>query len=196
MVKYVARTKLYKGRNLNQMEPSAVFGTYSTRSKAESAVDVLKSAGFSNTDISVLLPEDSGSQEFFIEEGSKASQGAAVGAGSGAALGGAMGWLIGIGALAIPGLGPVVGAGPLLAALAGTAMGGTLGGLTGALVGMGIPEHEATNYERDLRTGRVLVATHCETAEEINRARHIFSKTGAQNMATSLGTGWETERAA
>ena len=169
-----------------------IFAIYSTRGKAESAVDALKGVGFSNTDISVLLPDDSGSEEILnelpIEQSGRSPQGAALGAGSGAALGGAIGWLIGIGALAIPGLGPVIGAGPLLAILAGAGIGGTVGGFTGALVGMGIPENEARVVEGDIKKGRVLVATHCETQEEINRARKVFSQSDAQNLGTSLET--------
>jgi hypothetical protein len=109
-------------------------------SEAASVVDGLKAAAFSNSDISVLMPDRSGTKDFAVDNSTKAPEGAATGAGTGAVLGGGLGWLAGIGALAIPGLGPLIAAGPIMAALAGVAVGGTVGGLTGALVGMGIPE--------------------------------------------------------
>ena len=114
--------------------------------QAASVVDRLKAAGFSNSDISVLMPDRSGTKDFAVDNSTKAPEGAATGAGTGAVLGGGLGWLAGIGALAIPGLGPLIAAGPIMAALTGAAVGGTVGGLTGALVGMGIPEYEAKRY--------------------------------------------------
>src|SRR6478672_5946902 len=122
---------------------TAVFGIYSTRSAVERTVDELKMAGFRNTDISVLFPENAGTKDFAVDKGTKAPEGAATGAGSGVVVGGTLGWLAGIGALAIPGLGPFIAAGPIMAALAGAGVGGTVGGIVGALVGMGIPEYEA-----------------------------------------------------
>jgi hypothetical protein len=164
----------------------SVFGIYLKRSDMESAVAALRDAGFSNSDISVLLPEDVvGSAELVAEKGTKAPEGAAYGAGSGAAVGGALGWLVGVGALAIPGIGPVVAAGPLLAALAGIGVGGALGGFTGVLIGAGIPEEEAKKYEGRLLKGGILVAIHCETLEEIKRAKSIMEATGAQDVASS-----------
>ena len=137
---------------------TAVFGIYSNRTGAESGVDALKAAGFSNTDISVLLPENTGTKDFAHEKNTKAPEGASKGAGTGALLGGGLGWLVGIGALAIPGLGPFIAAGPIMAALAGAGVGGAVGGLTGALIGMGIPEYEAKRYEG--RDGGILLSLH------------------------------------
>src|SRR5262245_18068406 len=126
---------------------TAVFGIYRTRAGVERAVDELRSTGFRNTDISVLFPENVGTKDFAHEKHTKAPEGAATGAGTGAVVGGTLGWLAGIGALAIPGLGPFIAAGPIMAALAGVGVGGAIGGITGALVGMGIPEYEAKRYE-------------------------------------------------
>jgi hypothetical protein len=166
----------------------SVFGIYLTRSDIESAVDALKKAGFSNSDVSILLPENVKSGELTTDHSTKAPEGAAVGAGSGAAVGGALGWLVGVGALAIPGIGPVIAAGPLLAALAGIGIGGALGGFAGSLVGMGIPEYEAKKYEGRLLKGGILVAVHCDTEEQANRAKEVLQSTGAQDLATSRET--------
>src|ERR1700689_4113171 len=126
---------------------TAVFGIYSQYANLENGVDALKSAGFRSTDISVLFPENVGTKDFAHEKGTKAPEGATAGAGSGAVVGGALGWLVGIGALAIPGLGPFIAAGPIMAALAGAGAGGIVGGIAGALIGMGIPEDEAKSSE-------------------------------------------------
>ena len=174
----------------------SVFGIYLTRSEVESAVTALRDAGFSNSDVSVLLPENLGSRELATEKGSKAPEGAAVGAGSGAAVGGALGWLVGIGALAIPGVGPVIAAGPIVAALAGIGVGGALGGFTGALIGVGIPEYEAKRYEGRLLKGGILVAVHCETPEEIKRAKGLLEVTGAEDIASSAEASVDRKSAA
>jgi len=125
----------------------SLLGIYSSRSSVENAISVLRDSGFSNSDVSVLLPENLGSRELATEKETKAPEGATAGAGSGAVIGGALGWLVGIGALAIPGLGPFIAAGPIMAALAGAGVGGAVGGVAGALVGLGIPEYEAKGYE-------------------------------------------------
>src|SRR6266705_5287089 len=130
---------------------TAVFGIYPNYASVENGVDGLKTAGFSNRDISVLFPQSAGSKDFAHEKGTKAPEGATAGAGTGLVLGGAMGWLMGVGALAIPGLGPFIAAGPIMAALGGAAAGAALGGLTGALIGMGIPEYEAKRYEGKIK---------------------------------------------
>src|SRR6185295_10348659 len=135
------------------MARKSVFGIYPTLDAVEGAVDALKSAGFRNTDISVLLPDSLGTKDFAHEKGTKAPEGATAGAGTGAVAGGVLGWLVGIGALAIPGLGPFIAAGPIMAALAGAGVGGAVGGLTGALIGMGIPEYEAKRYEGRVKQG-------------------------------------------
>src|SRR5689334_6012118 len=139
---------------------TAAFGIYSNRTDVENAVDRLKAAGYRNTDISVLFPENVGTKDFAHEKHTKAPEGATTGAGTGAVVGGTLGWLAGIGALAIPGVGPFIAAGPIMAALGGAAIGGTVGGLTGALIGLGIPEFEAKKYEGKIRAGNVLISVH------------------------------------
>jgi hypothetical protein len=163
----------------------SVFGIYSSRSAVESAVSALKSAGFQHSDVSVLLPENLGSKEIATEKNTKAPEGATTGAGSGAVIGGTLGWLVGIGALAIPGLGPFIAAGPIMAALAGMGVGGAVGGVTGALVGMGIPEFEAKRYEGRLQKGGILMSVHCDTSEEIKRGKEILERTGAEDVSTA-----------
>jgi hypothetical protein len=151
----------------------------------EMGVDGLKAAGFSNRDISALLPESAGSKDFAHEKGTKAPEGATTGAGTGVVLGGAMGWLLGVGALAIPGLGPFIAAGPIMAALAGAGVGGAVGGITGALIGMGIPEYEAKRYEGRVKDGGILLSVHCDTSDEIKRAKQVLERTGAQDVSSS-----------
>src|SRR5579862_261096 len=158
---------------------TAVFGIYSTRSDASTAVDLLRNAGFRNTDISVLLAENEGTKDFAHEKNTKTTEGAAAGAASGALLGGALGWLAGIGALAIPGIGPFIAAGPIMGALAGAGTGGVVGGLIGALVGMGIPEYEAKRYEGMVKHGGILMSVHCDNSDWVKRAKNILEQTGA-----------------
>lgn len=163
----------------------SVFGIYLTRSDVESVGAALRDAGFSSSDVSVLFPEDLGAKELATEKSTKAPEGAAVGAGSGAAVGGVLGWLVGVGAVVIPGIGPVVAAGPLVAALAGIGVGGALGGFTGALIGVGIPEYEAKRYEGRVLNGGILLAVHCETSEEIKRAKGLMEITGAEDISST-----------
>lgn len=164
---------------------TAVFGIYPTYTAVETAVDALRAAGFRNADISALFPENSGTREFAHEKNTKAPEGATTGAGTGVVLGGAMGWLLGIGAIAIPGLGPFIAAGPIMAALAGAGVGGTVGGITGALVGMGIPEYEAKRYEGRVKDGGVLLSVHSDSSDWTKRAKEILKSTGAQDIASS-----------
>ncbi len=164
---------------------TAAFGIYKTRVGAEEAVNALKAAEFRNTDISVLFPENEGTKDFAHEKNTKAPEGAATGAGTGAVLGGALGWLAGIGALAIPGVGPLIAAGPIMAALAGAGVGGTLGGLTGALVGMGIPEYEAKRYEGRVKEGGILLSVHCDDSKWTKRAKEILEQTGAEDVSST-----------
>jgi hypothetical protein len=163
----------------------SVFGIYSSRSGVENAVTALRDAGFQQSDVSVLLPENLGNREIATQKNTKAPEGATAGAGSGAVIGGTLGWLVGIGALAIPGLGPFIAAGPIMAALAGAGVGGAVGGVTGALVGMGIPEYEAKRYEGRLQKGGILVSVHCDTSEEVKRAKDILQRTGAEDISTA-----------
>jgi uncharacterized protein (TIGR02271 family) len=164
---------------------TAVFGIYPERSGAERGVDTLKAAGFRNTDISVLFPEGQGTKDFAHEKHTKAPEGAATGAGTGAVLGGGLGWLVGIGALAIPGIGPFIAAGPIVAALAGVGVGGAVGGITGALIGMGIPEYEAKRYEGHVKNGGILLSVHSDNSEWTSKAKDILKATGAKDIAST-----------
>ena len=161
----------------------AVFGIYRTQSGLANVVQMLRDARFANSDVAVLLPESVSGRELGTQKASKAPEGATAGAGSGAVLGGILGWLVGIGSLAIPGVGPFIAAGPIVAALAGAGVGGAVGGLTGALVGMGIPEYEAKRYEGRLTAGGILLSVHCDTSEEIDQAKRILERTGAEDIA-------------
>jgi hypothetical protein len=160
-----------------------VFCLVRTEAQAIRIVEQLKAAGFSHNDISVLFPDKAGTRDFAHEQHTKAPEGAAAGAGTGGVLGGTLGWLVGIGALAIPGLGPFIAAGPIMAALSGAAAGAALGGLTGALIGLGIPEYEAKRYEGKVKEGNLLISVHTEDSTERARARQIFEQEGAEDIA-------------
>ncbi len=164
---------------------TAVFGIYKTRASAEHAVDGLLDAGFLKDDISVLLPDSSSSREFAHERNTKAPEGMTAGVTTGGAIGGTLGLLAGIGALAIPGVGPLIAAGPLMAALAGVGVGGAVGGLLGALIGLGIPEYEAKRYEGFIKAGGVLLSVHCNTSEAITRAKGLLKHTGAEDISST-----------
>lgn len=151
----------------------------------ENGVDALRQAGFRSTDISVLFPDNRGTKDFAHEKNTKAPEGAATGAGSGMVIGGALGWLAGIGALAIPGLGPFIAAGPIMGLLGGMGAGGAIGGIAGALIGMGIPEYEAKRYEGRIREGGVLLSVHCDESDWIKRAKEILEATGAKDISSS-----------
>ena len=153
-----------------------------TRDQVDNVVHKLRASGFSNNDISVLFPDPQGSRDFAHEQHTKAPEAALAGAGAGGALGGALGVLVGIGALAIPGLGPFIAAGPVMAALGGVAAGATIGSVTGALVGLGIPEFEAKRYEGKIKGGNLLLSVHAETADEIACARAICEVEGAEDI--------------
>ena len=166
----------------------AVFGIYSTRAAVEHVTDALVQARFPTSDISVLLPESqagTGSKEMGTEKATKAPEGTAAGATAGGVIGGTLGVLAGVGLLAIPGLGPFIAAGPIMAGLAGLGVGGAVGGVTGALVGMGIPEFEAKRYEDRLKKGGILLSVHCDTAEEIKRAKEVLKRTGAEDVSST-----------
>jgi len=164
---------------------TAVFGIYPTYQALESAVETLRDTGFRNTDLSFLMAENVGSKDLVHRKASKAPEGAVAGAGSGVVLGGALGWLVGIGALTIPGLGPLVAAGPVIAALAGAGAAGTTGGLLGGLIGMGMPEYEAKRYEGRVRKGGILLSVHCDDSTWARRARETLGGTGAEDIAAS-----------
>ena len=164
---------------------TAVFGIYSSGDHAERAVDTLLNAGFTNQDISVLLPDTRSTRDFAHTKETKAPEGTATGVTAGGVIGGALGVLVGVGALAIPGLGPFIAAGPIMAGLAGLGVGGAVGGLVGALVGLGIPEYEAKRYEGRVKNGGTLLSVHCDTSGQIERAKEILKATGAEDIASA-----------
>lgn len=163
----------------------SVFCIATTTTQAERIIEQLKGAGFTRDDISVVLADKGGTRDFAVEHGTKAPEGAAAGATTGAVLGGVLGWLAGIGTLAIPGLGPLIAAGPIMAALSGAAAGGTLGGITGTLIGLGIPEFEAKKYEGRVKSGGVLLSVHSENSAETDAAKGIFEAAGAEDISTA-----------
>jgi hypothetical protein len=163
----------------------AVFGIYDSTAQAERAVDMLLRAGFSNNDISVLLPDDQSTREFAHKKDTKAPEGTTTGGVAGGVIGGTLGVLAGIGAIAIPGVGPFIAAGPIMGGLAGLGVCGAVGGLIGALVGMGMPEYEAKRYEGRLKKGGVLLSVHCDTSDEISRAKELLKGTGAQDISSA-----------
>jgi Protein of unknown function (DUF3341) len=163
----------------------AVFGIYSNREALERAVQALRSAGFSAEDVAILGPETLGAHKVGTEKSTKAPEGAAAGAGTGLVLGGALGWLAGVGALAIPGVGPLIAAGPILGALAGAGVGSAVGGIAGALVGTGIPEFEAKRYQEEISHGHILLSVHSDTPEERERAKTILEETGAEDISVA-----------
>src|SRR5450432_605696 len=168
---------------------TAVFAIYRDRSHVERGVDALVGDGFRTEDISVLLPDNVGTKDFAHEKNTKAPEGTAAGAGTGVVVGGTLGLLAGIGALAIPGLGPFIAAGPIMGALAGAGTGGVVGGMIGALIGMGIPEYEAKRYEGIVREGGILLSVHCDNSDWVKRAKDIMEHTGANDVASAGEAG-------
>jgi hypothetical protein len=171
---------------------TAVFGIYKNSMAAERAVDRILAAGFSNNDISVLLPDSQSSKEFAHEKNTKMPEGTATGVTAGGAIGGTLGLLAGIGSLAIPGVGPFIAAGPIMGALAGLGVGGAVGGMVGALVGMGIPEYEAKRYEGRVKDGGVLLSIHCDGSHDVSRAKDLLKQTGADDIASAGEKGVST----
>ena len=163
----------------------AVFGIYTTSNQAEAAVNQLMSQGFSGDDISVLMEDSNSSRQFAHEKNTKVPEGTTTGATAGGVIGGTLGLLAGLGALAIPGVGPLIAAGPIMGTLAGIGAGGTVGGLIGALVGVGIPEYEAKRYEGRIKDGGVLLSVHCSTSNEIDRAKEALKRSGAQDISST-----------
>jgi hypothetical protein len=164
---------------------TAAFGIYRTQSDVEYAVDLMRAEGFRNTDISVLFPENRGTKDFAVEKNTKAPEGTATGVTTGAVVGGTLGWLAGIGALAIPGVGPLIAAGPIVAALTGVGVGGAIGGIAGALIGMGIPEYEAKRYEGRIKEGGILLSVHCDDSKWTRKAKELLERTGATDIAST-----------
>ena len=161
----------------------AVICIAKTQAQAETIVSRLESAGVSTSDISVLMPDRSGSRDFAHEHNTKAPEGATIGGSAGGVAGGVLGLLAGIGALAIPGVGPFIAAGPIMAALSGAAVGATLGGITGALVGLGMPEYEAKQYEDKVKGGNILVSVHTYDNDEAKRIKDILQDVDADDVS-------------
>src|ERR1700733_11550787 len=167
------------------MSTKSVFCIATNRTQAEFIVDRLRAVNFSNNDISVLFPDKGTTRDFAHETNTKAPEGAVTGAGTGGVIGGALGWIAGIGALAIPGVGPFIAAGPIMAALSGAAVGAAVGGIAGGLIGLGIPELEAKRYEGKVKAGNLLISVHTEDADEISQAEKIFKDCGAQDICAT-----------
>lgn len=167
------------------MSKQSVFCIATSRHQADQIVEQLKNANFSNNDISALFADKGTSHDFAHEKNTKAPEGAVTGAVAGGVAVGTLGWIAGIGALAIPGVGPFIAAGPIIAALSGAAIGATVGGITGGLIGMGIPELEAKRYEGKIKEGNILISVHAENSGEISRAKDIFTKAGAQDICST-----------
>src|SRR3984893_13319119 len=174
----------------------AVFGIYGSRPGAEDGVSALRESGFRVEDMSVLLPENLGSKDLTTQKATKSPEGATVGAGTGAVIGGVLGLLAGIGALAIPGFGPLIAAGPIMAALAGVGAGGVVGGLTGALVGMGIPEYEAKRYEGRIKQGGILLSVHCDSSDWVKKAKEALERSGAEDIGSAGEAAADFEKTA
>jgi len=164
---------------------TAAFGIFKSRMQAENCVDALLAAGYRNDDISLLAPDQDATRELATEKNTKAPEGATTGATAGGAVGGTLGLLAGIGALAIPGVGPLIAAGPIMGALAGLGVGAAAGGLIGALVGMGIPEYEAKRYEGRVKDGGILLSVHCDNSEWTSRAKEILERNGAEDVSSA-----------
>lgn len=164
---------------------TAAFGIFKSRMQAENCVDALIGAGFRSDDISILAPDQNTTKELATEKNTKAPEGTATGATAGGAIGGTLGLLAGIGALAIPGVGPFIAAGPIMGALAGLGVGAATGGLIGALVGMGIPEYEAKRYEGRVKDGGILLSVHCDESEWVTRAEEVLKASGAEDIASA-----------
>jgi hypothetical protein len=167
------------------VHPTGVYGVYSDRSDVERTVATLKARDFTSGDISVVFPNPEMTKEFAVEKNTKAPEGALAGGGTGFVIGGVLGWLAGIGTLAIPGLGPFIAAGPIVAALAGAGAGSAVGGIAGALIGLGLPELEAKRYEAALKKGRILVSVHCPDMRRAEEARRILDDSVAKEVFLS-----------
>jgi hypothetical protein len=167
------------------MSNTAVFGIYPNRARVELAVIELRNEGFRAEDISVLMSHNEGTKDLGVEKATKAPEGGATGAASGAVIGGTLGWLVGIGALAIPGLGPFIAAGPLMALLGGVGVGAAVGGIAGSLIGLGIPEYEAKRYEGLIKNGSVLLSVHADNGDWSDKAKAVLERTGAEDVSST-----------
>ena len=167
----------------------AVICIAKTQTQAETIVTRLEAAGVLTSDISVLMPDRIGTRDFALEHNTKAPEGAAIGGSAGGVTGGVLGLLAGIGALAIPGVGPFIAAGPIMAALSGAAVGAALGGIAGALVGLGMPEYEAKQYEAKVKDGNILISVHTDDSDEADRVEDIMEAADAEDVSTTSEAG-------
>lgn len=165
---------------------NAVYCIVQNRAQAEAIVDGLRAAEFSNNEISVLLPDKTGTRDFAHEQNTKLPEGVSAGGVAGMGAGAILGWLAGIGTLAIPGAGPFIAAGPIMAALGGAAVGGAVGGVIGALVGMGIPEYEAKLYDGKIRGGNALVSVHTDNSDQVKTVKDIYKRAGADDIKSTF----------
>ncbi len=164
---------------------TSIYCLTDTTARADRIVGLLRDRGIASNDISLLFPDQQSTRDFAYEKHTKAPEGATTGVATGGVLGGALGWLVGIGTLAIPGVGPFIAAGPIMAALGGAAIGATVGGISGALIGMGIPEYEAKRYEGKVREGRILISVHAVTSKDISAIKEIMSEAGATDISSA-----------
>jgi hypothetical protein len=179
----ISLKEIEKGKHKYNRE--AVFGIYQNHLSVDNGVNQLKTNGFRNEDVSVLMPTEPGTQTLAHQKSTKAPEGTTTGIASSAVMGGGLGWLVGISALAVPGIGPFIAAGPIMAALAGATVGGAVGGVAGALIGMGIPEYKAKRYESFVKDGGILLSVHVDDSEWSKKAQDILTKTGAQDIASN-----------
>jgi hypothetical protein len=163
----------------------SVYGLFDSRANLEDGLAWIRAKGFRPEDVSVLLPENTGTKDLGVERSTKYPEGTATGGVAGAVTGGVIGWLAGIGAVAIPGAGPFIAAGPIMAALAGIGAGAAVGGIAGGLIGLGMPEYEALRYEGRVKAGGILVSIHCDNSDWASRAKKILESTGAENISSS-----------
>lgn len=173
--------------------PTSVYALAASEDQASNIVQAFKNAGFREDDMSVLFPDTTSSRDFAHEKHTKAPEGTAIGGATGGVVGGALGWMAGIGLLAIPGVGPFIAAGPIMAALSGAAVGAAVGGITGSLIGLGIPEYEAKRFEGKIRAGRILVSVHADDGDWASRAKQIFKDFGAEDIGSSAEAGAANE---
>jgi hypothetical protein len=167
------------------MSRNSVFAIYAREEQLSDAIEALRAEGVQNADVSVLFSRTAGNKDLAHEKNTKAPEGAATGAATGAVLGGALGWLAGMGMLAIPGIGPLIAAGPIMAALSGVGAAGALGGVAGALIGAGMPEYEAKRYDGRVRTGSALLSVHCEDSAIEKRVRQALEQTGGEDISSA-----------
>lgn len=171
-----------------RIQNGVVLGIFNSRSEVEQAIDALKADGFRSADISALFPSGTSNKEFAHEKGTKLPEGTTTGTASGLLLGGTLGWLIGVGAIVIPGLGAFIAAGPIMGMLAGAGLGSAVGGLTGALIGLGFPEYEAKRYEGQVKDGGILLSVHCDNHEWTERAQDLLKQNGARDISATSET--------